>query len=277
MAHAHHSVSPGFLTQLPVSAVVLNRQLAERMAEQPAVAGIAKAKKFLSDMLTVALLAISVFGVYEIASLLSPAHHQAATPAAATTAAAPVTAAPVTKTVPSLPHSVPTGVTIPSIGVDASVLSVGMDDKGSIEVPGPNDVGWYNLSPTPGEIGPAILVGHVDYVTTGAAVFWNLRKMQPGDTVQIARQDGKTVTFKVDKVESYGQDNFPSDQVYGNLSYPGLRLITCTGDFNYVTHHYSDNLVVYARAQLYVDSKNHKKTAVFLRNVLIIFPVNFRS
>jgi sortase (surface protein transpeptidase) len=134
--------------------------------------------------------------------------------------------------------------------VTANIISVGQNSDGSIEVPGPYDVGWYNLGPTPGEVGPAVLVGHVDYVTTGPAVFWNLRNMKPNDTVQITRQDGKTVTFKVEKVASYGQDNFPTQQVYGNISYPGLRLVTCTGDFNYITHHYSDNLVVYARAEL---------------------------
>jgi sortase (surface protein transpeptidase) len=241
MSHAQSAPQLTFFQQMPVSAVVVNRMLTERLADTPPVA---HAKKLLSHGITTLLILVSCVGFYEIASLLSPAHHQAAS------VATPVAAAPAIKTVASLSHSTPTSLSISSIGVSAPVVSVGQNSDGSIEVPGPNDVGWYNLGPSPGEIGPAVLVGHVDYVTTGPAVFWNLRDMKPGDMIQIAREDGQTVNFKVEKVQSYGQEAFPTQDVYGNLNYPGLRLITCTGDFNYVTHHYSDNLVVYARAQL---------------------------
>lgn len=246
MAHAH-SAPQSFFQTMPVSAVVMNGIIAARLEDTQLVALVTEAKKLLSHGLTALLIAISCFGFYEIASLFSPAHQAAA---ASKAPAAVTPAVPVVKTVPSLPHSVPTSVSIPSIGVNANVVSVGQNSDGSIAVPGPYDVGWYNLGPSPGEIGPAVLVGHVDYVTIGPAVFWNLRNMQPGDIIQIARQDGKTVNFKVEKVQSYGQEAFPTQDVYGNINYPGLRLITCTGDFNYVTHHYSDNLVVYARAQL---------------------------
>jgi sortase (surface protein transpeptidase) len=247
MSQISHPTGSDLFTQMPVSAIAMNRMLADRYADTPAVT---HTKRFLSNMLTLVLLGVSIFGFYEIATLLSPAHHEAVAPVTtAKAAAAPVN--PVVPTVASLPRSIPLSLSLPSIDVtNANVVSVGQNSDGTIEVPGPNDVGWYNLGPTPGEIGPAVLVGHVDYVTTGPAIFWNLRNMKPGDTVQVARQDGKTVAFKVEKVQSYGQESFPTQEVYGNISYPGLRLITCTGDFNYVTHHYSDNLVVYARAQL---------------------------
>jgi sortase (surface protein transpeptidase) len=247
MSQISHPTGSDLFTQMPVSAIAMNRMLADRYADTPAVT---HTKRFLSNMLTLVLLGVSIFGFYEIATLLSPAHHEAVAPVTtAKVAAAPVN--PVVPTVASLPRSIPLSLSLPSIDVtNANVVSVGQNSDGTIEVPGPNDVGWYNLGPTPGEIGPAVLVGHVDYVTTGPAIFWNLRNMKPGDTVQVARQDGKTVAFKVEKVQSYGQESFPTQEVYGNISYPGLRLITCTGDFNYVTHHYSDNLVVYARAQL---------------------------
>jgi sortase (surface protein transpeptidase) len=247
MSQISHPTGSDLFTQMPVSAIAMNRMLADRYADTPAVT---HTKRFLSNMLTLVLLGVSIFGFYEIATLLSPAHHEAVAPVTtAKAASAPVN--PVVPTVASLPRSIPLSLSLPSIDVtNANVVSVGQNSDGTIEVPGPNDVGWYNLGPTPGEIGPAVLVGHVDYVTTGPAIFWNLRNMKPGDTVQVARQDGKTVAFKVEKVQSYGQESFPTQEVYGNISYPGLRLITCTGDFNYVTHHYSDNLVVYARAQL---------------------------
>jgi sortase (surface protein transpeptidase) len=241
--HQNHTAGATYFERLPVSAIVLNQMLTERLAGMPL---LERLQRFSASALTAFLLTVSVLGFYQMATLVSPAHHRADSSAATP---APVVK-PAVQTSPSLPRSIPTTVSLPSIGVNANVVSVGQNSDGSIEVPGPNDVGWYNLGPTPGEIGPAIMVGHVDYVTTGAAVFWNLRNMQPGDTLKVARQDGKTVAFKVEKVESYGQDNFPTQEVYGNISYAGLRLITCTGDFNYLTHHYSDNLVVYARAQL---------------------------
>lgn len=237
------STGLAYFDSVPVSAVVLNNMITERLAGMPLI----DPARIVSQFITILLILISAFGFYEIGTLLSPAHNHAAAPATATTAPA---LKPAVQTAKSLPRSLPTSVVIPSIGVNANVLSVGQDDKGSIDVPGPLDVGWYNLSPTPGEIGPAILVGHVDYVTIGPAVFWSLRDMQPGATIQVARQDGTNVAFTVEKVASYDQENLPTDQIYGNINYPGLRLITCTGDFNYVTHHYSNNLVVYARAQL---------------------------
>jgi sortase (surface protein transpeptidase) len=245
MSHAH-SAPQSFWTLLPVSAVVMNGMLSERLVDSPLNGFVIQSKRLLSHGLTILLITISCFGFYEIATLFSPAHQAAST----RTPVATASASPAIKPVAALSHSVPTSVSIPTIGVNANVTSVGQNSDGSIEVPGPYDVGWYNLGPSPGEIGPAVLVGHVDYVTTGPAVFWHLRDMQPGDTIQIAREDGKTVNFTVEKVQSYGQEAFPTQDVYGNLNYPGLRLITCTGDFNYVTHHYSDNLVVYARAQL---------------------------
>jgi sortase (surface protein transpeptidase) len=105
--------------------------------------------------------------------------------------------------------------------------------------------GWYQYGPTPGELGPAVVVGHVDS-TQGIAIFWRLRELLPGDEIYIDRQDGTTATLKVDDIQQYSQDQFPTDKVYGNIDHAGLRLITCGGTFSTVTHHYSDNTVVYA-------------------------------
>jgi LPXTG-site transpeptidase (sortase) family protein len=107
------------------------------------------------------------------------------------------------------------------------------------------DVGWYRNSPTPGEIGPSVIVGHVDYVHVGPAVFWNLNKLQAGDIFEVQRVDGSTMKFKVDSVKQFSQSNFPTNEVYGNINYAGIRLVTCGGTFNSQTHHYSDNTVVF--------------------------------
>jgi sortase (surface protein transpeptidase) len=146
-----------------------------------------------------------------------------------------------------LPASTPTRLQVPAINLDANLVSVGLNADGALDVPPRDTAGWYTGSPTPGEIGPSVIDGHVDSVY-GIAVFWFLKNLKPGDTISVTREDGRTVNFSVQKIASYDQSNFPTNDVYGDINYAGLRLITCDGDFNYATRHYSNNLVVYARA-----------------------------
>ena len=146
-----------------------------------------------------------------------------------------------------LPRSKPTHLSIPSVGINADVSSVGRKANGAMEVP--NDgflTGWYKYSPTPGEIGPAIIVGHVDWAKIGPAVFWRLRELKPGDKIIVTRSNGKKVSFKVTALQQFEQNNFPTKKVYGNINNAGLRLITCGGTFNYGSGRYSHNTVVFA-------------------------------
>lgn len=146
-----------------------------------------------------------------------------------------------------LDFSEPTRLRIPGIGIDTGIMRVGQEDDGTMEVPPlEREVsGWYQYSPSPGEIGPAVIVGHVD-TRDGPSVFWRLREMKPGDVVEVAREDGQKVSFKVDGVEEFDQDNFPTEKVYGNIDHAGLRLITCSGSFNRQNHRYTHNTVVFA-------------------------------
>lgn len=105
--------------------------------------------------------------------------------------------------------------------------------------------GWYKFSPTPGELGPSIITGHVDNYQ-GPAVFFYLKDLQPKQKILITREDESIVTFEVDDVELFDQNAFPTDRVYGNIDHAGLRLITCGGDFNVMTGRYLQNIVVYA-------------------------------
>jgi hypothetical protein len=153
--------------------------------------------------------------------------------------AAPV--APVT-----LPRSEPVRVAIPALGVTTRVMQLGLADDGSMEVPpGAHPAGWFDQSPTPGELGPAVLAGHVDWNGEPGA-FAGLRTLQPGDQVLIDRADGSTATFVVDRVAEYAKDEFPAGSVYGDIAEAGLRLITCGGDFDADEASYRDNIVVYA-------------------------------
>lgn len=142
-------------------------------------------------------------------------------------------------------RSDPARIVIPRIGIDTSLLPVDLNPANAIAMPNVFDqAGWYDKSPTPGERGPAVIVGHVDS-TQGIAIFWRLRELQPGDIVQVQRQDNTVASFQVTDIEQFQQDNFPSQSVYGNLSYAGIRLITCGGTFNTATGHYDMNTVVF--------------------------------
>jgi hypothetical protein len=52
--------------------------------------------------------------------------------------------------------------------------------------------------------------------------------------------------FRAERVAAYPKDQFPTEAVYGNIDHPGLRLITCGGEFDHHAGSYVDNIVVYA-------------------------------
>ena len=145
-----------------------------------------------------------------------------------------------------LPASEPVQVDIPALGVTSSIMELGLERDGSMEVPpGAYPVGWYHGSASPGEQGAAVLAGHVDWEGEPGA-FYGLRELLPGDTVVVARADGTAATFRVDRVEEHPKDDFPSEAVYGDIDHPGLRLITCGGAFDEDTGDYQANVVVFA-------------------------------
>lgn len=147
----------------------------------------------------------------------------------------------------TLARSRPTRVHIPAIDVDSALVGLGLQDDGRMEVPpGAFPAGWYTGAPTPGELGPAILAGHVDY-GGAAGVFHRLRELEPGDAVEVTREDGTTAVFRVTRVEQHAKDAFPTASVYGDIDHAGIRLITCGGSFDRRARSYEDNIVVFAR------------------------------
>ncbi|TDC42633.1 class F sortase [Micromonospora sp. KC213] len=149
---------------------------------------------------------------------------------------------------PVLPASPPTRIVIDRIEVRAPVHHVGIAADGSIGVPDAaraQEAGWYDQGPTPGQYGPAVIVGHVD-TSTGPAVFHGLRELRDGDEVEVTREDGKVAVFEVDRVQRHGKERLPVDEIYGDFSRPNLRLITCGGRWVGGDTGYADNVVVYA-------------------------------
>jgi hypothetical protein len=149
---------------------------------------------------------------------------------------------------PVLKASTPVGIKIPSIRLEAVVHNVGMAPDGTIAVPGPDradEAGWYDQSPTPGQFGPAVLVGHVD-TRNAPAVFHDLNKLRPGSKVEISREDRSVAIFEVNKVERFDKSQLPVQRVYGDFSRPVLRLITCGGAWVGGQTGYADNVIVFA-------------------------------
>lgn len=144
-------------------------------------------------------------------------------------------------------RSMPVRIRIPKINVDTTFEApLGLNADQSVSVPESyTKVGWYGLGASPGENGPAVILGHVDSVD-GPAVFFSLGQLASGDRIFVTRADGTEVTFEVDYFVRYPQEEFPTELVYGTLSYPALRLVTCTGTYQKGEQRYTHNLVVYA-------------------------------
>jgi sortase (surface protein transpeptidase) len=148
------------------------------------------------------------------------------------------------------PVVAPVSLTIPLIGVQTNLMTLGLGRDGTLQVPPPNMVsvaGWYTGSPRPGAIGSSIIVGHIDGDAGNVkGVFFRLRQLSAGDKIYVKRSDGTLVEFRVTSVQQYLKDHFPTEAVYGPVPDPELRLITCGGTFDLASGHYLSNIVVYA-------------------------------
>lgn len=138
----------------------------------------------------------------------------------------------------------PVAVHIPSLGVSSPLVDLGVDPAGVLVPPASADVaGWHAGGVVPGEVGPAVVAGHVDS-RSGPGIFIDVATLTPGDTVAVERADGETVEFTVRSVETVDKQQFPTAAVYGPTAVPELRLITCGGYFDAADGHYTANVIV---------------------------------
>ena len=160
--------------------------------------------------------------------------------------AAPAPAAPATAPRPA--------IDIPAIGVRAHLATLGQPTLAAgpvgLLLPVPPlakaavEAGWYQFTATPGSAGNAVIAGHVD-TYAGPAVFYDLYELRRGDTVYVTT-GGTRRRFAVTSVREVPKSGFPVNQVFGATKRHALWLITCGGDFDYLTGHYLDNIVVSA-------------------------------
>jgi hypothetical protein len=155
---------------------------------------------------------------------------------------------PPPRSFPVLDPSRPERLSIPAINVQAPILEVGLAGDGTVGVPPlnkHNEAGWFDGGPTPGQFGPALIVGHAD-TRTGPSVFHSLPRLKPGQRIEVQRADRSVAIFEVNSVEHFDKGKLPVQRVYGDFSRPSLRLLTCGGRWLGGSIGYQDNIVVFA-------------------------------
>ncbi|WUO39910.1 class F sortase [Streptomyces sp. NBC_00285] len=151
------------------------------------------------------------------------------------------------KSVRAVGRSAPVRLRVPAIGVDTPVMRLGLASDGTVQVPPISDhdqAGWYEHSPTPGQTGPSVILGHVTVGAYGDGVFHGLSRLRRGEKIVARLENGTETEFTVTSVRTVAKADFPTDDVYGNVSRPELRLITCGGPKD--EDGYLDNVIVFA-------------------------------
>lgn len=143
--------------------------------------------------------------------------------------------------------SLPVFISIPSINVNAPIEKVGLTSDGKMGIPKYFlNTGWYEHGPRPGEIGSAVIDGHVDWIKGAAAVFKNLHKMKIGDKIVVQDDKGMTIHFVVRKISQYNAKDDATNIFISNDGKAHLNIITCTGTWNKKINQYSKRLVIFA-------------------------------
>lgn len=148
-------------------------------------------------------------------------------------------------------ESLPKRFEIPKFGISSNIQYVGLNSAGEMDVPNNNtDVAWFYLGTKPGEVGSAVIAGHLDSKYGKPAVFWNLKNLVKGDAVYIFNSNGERKNFEVMYAERYNTDQAPMEKIFGANDGIYLNLVTCDGVWDKYKINYNKRLVVYAKLVL---------------------------
>lgn len=148
----------------------------------------------------------------------------------------------------------PVRLQIPRLHIDAGVINVGLTSSGQMDAPVSQAINspywtnafWYDQGAAPGQVGNAVIAGHVDRVGGDPALFWSLGTLKTGDPIFVIAANNKTFTFTVQRVVAYPV-TAPGDQalseIFGPSSEHHLNLITCSG--TWTAQGYDQRLVVF--------------------------------
>jgi hypothetical protein len=168
------------------------------------------------------------------------------------------------------PVPVPLQLLIPSIGVHAQVLGVGVTSGDVMDAPeGPRndpvweEAFWYRASAIPGVVSTALIAGHIDGPKGSAGVFGHIERLHAGDLIVVHdTRTGLDVRFAVTASTSFTLDQTTEPavlrQIYGAGPVAGttpqratdglahLTLITCAGTFQNSIGTHDHRLAVFA-------------------------------
>lgn len=212
-----------------------------------------------AGLVAVALAALAVLvlltgGTHRASTALPPtppspvAPH--AHPSESPTASRPVPRHATCRTAPAtaLGGTAPQQLCVPAIGIDTSLMQLGLNPDRTVQVPPLSEVrlaGWYKYSATPGAKGPMVILGHIDSAQFGDGVFYHLGDLRSSDRVRVTRDDGAVATYRIYRVSEVPKTHFPTMSVYGPTRNASIRLITCGGKFDAATGNYLDNIIAY--------------------------------
>lgn len=142
---------------------------------------------------------------------------------------------------------IPLQLLIPAIGIDANIQLLGVSASGQMEVPDNIvDVGWFKMGSRPGEVGSAVIAGHLDGKQGEPGIFANLDKLTKGDLLMVKDDMGNSTVFVVRDKRAY--DPGFANEVFSQNDGVHLNLITCDGVWEKNIKSYSKRLVVFADA-----------------------------
>ena len=160
-----------------------------------------------------------------------------------TTAATPIS---IVRTL-TVTKPLPIRLQIPKLQLDTLIEAVGQDHNGNMGIPSHVDnVAWYAPGAAPGEVGNAVLAGHLDHKDGSPAIFWNIRRLKVGDEIIVSSAGNTQYHFAVTHLQTYAYNAAPLDKIFGYTLHRQLNLITCNGVWDQGTRNYSKRLVVYA-------------------------------
>jgi LPXTG-site transpeptidase (sortase) family protein len=141
----------------------------------------------------------------------------------------------------------PVRLQIPAIQVDAALEYVGLTPQGAVGVPtDPANAAWYDLGPQPGDVGSAVITGHINWYYGAVGVFANLSKVKPGDKIIVQDVNGAAISFVVRESRVYDAAADAVDVFSSTDGKAHLNLITCDGVWVKSAKQYSERLVVFA-------------------------------
>ncbi len=140
---------------------------------------------------------------------------------------------------------IPVHLSIPKLGIDVALGSVGLTAKGALDAPkGPSEAAWYRLGPRPGEMGSSVIDGHSGWKDGIHAVFDELDRLEKGDRLYVKDGLGAILTFEIREIRMYDEDDLTTEVFESRDGLAHLNLITCEGIWSKEKKSYSQRLVV---------------------------------